>query len=62
LTEGKHLLLDPSAVATVYFGPAQVVMDEYSNGKSLSGAAEICVFNFADLAVLRPAHIVVGAA
>jgi len=61
LTEGKHLLLDPSAVATVYFGPAQVVMDEYSNGKSLSGAAEICVFNFADLAVLRPAHVVVGA-
>jgi len=62
LTEGKHLLLDPSAVATVYFGPAQVVMDEYSNGKSLSGAAEICVFNFADLAVLRPAHVVVGSA
>jgi HK97 family phage major capsid protein len=61
LTEGKHLLLDPSAVATVYFGPAQVVMDEYSNGKSLSGAAEICVFNFGDLAVLRPAHVVVGA-
>ena len=62
LTEGKHLLLDPSAVATVYFGPAQVVLDEYSNGKSLSGAAEICVFNFADIAVLRPTHVVVGAA
>jgi HK97 family phage major capsid protein len=62
LTEGKHLLLDPSAVANVYFGPAQVVLDEYSNGKSLSGAAEICVFNFADIAVLRPAHVVVGAA
>ena len=62
LTEGKHLLLDPSAVATVYFGPAQVVLDEYSNNKSMSGAAEIVTFNFADLAVLRPAHIVVGAA
>ena len=62
LTEGKHLLLDPSAVATVYFGPAQVVMDEYSNGKSLSGAAELCVFNFADLAIIRPNHIVVGSA
>jgi len=62
LTEGKHLLLDPSAVTTVFFGPAQVVMDEYSNGKSLSGAAEICVFNFGDVAVLRPAHVVVGAA
>ena len=62
LTEGKHLLLDPSAVATVYFGPAQVVLDEYSNNKSMSGAAEIVTFNFADLAVLRPAHVVVGAA
>jgi len=62
LTEGKHLLLDPSAVTTVFFGPAQVVMDEYSNGKSLSGAAEICVFNFADLAIIRPNHIVVGSA
>jgi len=62
LTEGKHLLLDPSAVATVFFGPAQVVMDEYSNGKSLSGAAELCVFNFADLAIIRPNHIVVGSA
>ena len=62
LTEGKHLLLDPSAVATAYFGPAQVVLDEYSNNKSMSGAAEICVFNFADLAVLRPAHVVVGTA
>ena len=62
LTEGKTVLLDPSAVATVFFGPAQVVLDEYSNNKSLSGAAEICVFNFADLAVLRPAHVVVGAA
>ena len=62
LTEGKHLLLDPSAVATTFFGPAQVVLDEYSNGKSLSGAAEIVVFNFADVVVRRPAHVVVGAA
>jgi HK97 family phage major capsid protein len=62
LTEGKHLLMDPSAVALAYFGPAQVVMDEFSNGKSLSGAAEVCVFNFADVAVLRPSHVVVGSA
>jgi HK97 family phage major capsid protein len=62
LTEGKVLLLDPSAVALVYFGGAQVVLDEYSSGKAITGAAEICTFNYADLAVLRPAHIVVGAA
>ena len=62
LTEGKHLLMDPSAVALTYFGPAQVVMDTFSSGKALTGAAEAVVFNFADLAVLRPAHIVVGSA
>jgi hypothetical protein len=60
LTEGKHLLLDPAAVALTYFGPAQVVMDSFSNGKSISGAAEICTFNFADVALLRPSHVVVG--
>lgn len=60
LAEGKVLLLDPTAVALVYFGGAQVVLDEYSNGKAITGAAEICTFNYADLAVLRPAHIVLG--
>jgi hypothetical protein len=60
LTEGKHLLLDPSAVALTYFGPAQVVLDTFSSGKALTGAAEAVVFNFADLAVLRPAHILLG--
>jgi HK97 family phage major capsid protein len=60
LTEGKHLLLDPSAVALVFFGGAQVVLDEYSSGKAISGAAELCVFNYADLVALRPAHLVLG--
>jgi hypothetical protein len=36
------------------------VLDEYSSGKAISGAAEVCVFNYADVAVLRPAHIVLG--
>ena len=48
-------------MATVFIGPAQVVQDEYSNGKSLSGVAEICILNFCDNAVLRPNPIVVGA-
>lgn len=60
LSEGKHLLIDPTAVSCVYFGPAQVVLDEYSNGKSLSGTAEICVFNFCDVVLNRPAHVVAG--
>jgi hypothetical protein len=60
LSQGKHLLLDPSAVALTYFGPAQVVMDTFSSGKALTGAAEVVVFNYADVAILRPAHVVVG--
>jgi HK97 family phage major capsid protein len=60
LTEGKVLLLDPTAVAIVYFGGAQVVLDQYSGGKAITGAAEICTFNYSDLSVLRPAHIVLG--
>jgi len=60
LTEGKHLLLDPTAINCVYFGPAQVEMDTFSNGKSMSGAAEICVFNFVDVVLNRPAHVVAG--
>ena len=60
MPEGKHLLMDPSAVALVFFGPAQVLLDEYSGGKALSGSAEIVTFNFCDVAVLRPTHLVVG--
>jgi HK97 family phage major capsid protein len=60
LTQGKHLLLDPSAVALTYFGPAQVLLDTFTSGKALTGAAEVVVFNYADVAVLRPAHVVVG--
>jgi HK97 family phage major capsid protein len=62
ITEGKHLLMDPSAVALAYFGPAQVLMDEFSNGKAINGSAEIVVFNHADICALRPQHIVVGSA
>jgi HK97 family phage major capsid protein len=60
LTAGKIILLDPSAVACVYFGPAQVLLDEYSGGKALSGAAELVTFSFCDVCLLRPAQIVVG--
>lgn len=60
LTEGKHLLIDPTAVSCVYFGPAQVELDTFSNGKSINGGAEICVFNFVDVVLNRPAHVVAG--
>ena len=62
LTEGKHLLLDPAAVVLAYFGTAQIVEDLYSNGKSTRGDAEMVVFNFADLGIMHPEHVVVGSA
>lgn len=62
LTEGKHLLLDPAAVVLAYFGPAQIIEDLYSNGKSARGDSELIVFNFADVALIHPEHVVVGSA
>ena len=57
---GKALLLDPKTIRTVYWGAPQLVVDRVSNGKSLSGAADLIVFNLCDVAALHPAQIVVG--
>lgn len=62
LTEGKHLLLDPEAVVLAYFGTAQIIEDLYSGGKSIKGDAEMVVFNFADVGVMHPEHVVIGSA
>ena len=56
----KALLFDPATIRTVYWGAPQLVVDRVSNGKSLSGAADLIVFNLCDIAVLHPAQIVVG--
>ena len=58
--EGKVLLADFSAVKLVYFGAAQIVIDGYSNGKSISGATEINILNFADVVVTNESSIAVG--
>ena len=34
--------------------------DLVENGKAISGTAEICVFNFCDVVLNRPAHVVTG--
>jgi HK97 family phage major capsid protein len=60
--QGSVILADFSSVLEIFFGAPQVVVDRFSGGKAISGASEIVVFNFADLAVLRPAHVVVGSA
>jgi hypothetical protein len=60
LPTGKALLFDPATVRTVFWGAPQLVVDRVSNGKSLSGAADLIVFNLCDVAALHPAQIVVG--
>jgi hypothetical protein len=60
LPAGKALLFDPATIRTVYWGAPQLVVDRVSNGKSLSGAADLIVFNLCDVAALHPAQIVVG--
>ncbi len=58
--EGKALFIDPSVVRCVFWDAPQVLIDRTSNGKSLSGAVELVVLNLCDLAVIHPAHVVVG--
>jgi HK97 family phage major capsid protein len=60
LPEGKALFFDPSVVRTVFWGGPQLLVDRTSNGKSLSGAMELVIFNLCDLAVLHPGSVVVG--
>jgi hypothetical protein len=62
VSEGKVLLLDPQAVTMMFWGSPQLISDRFSSGKSLSGALEIVVLSLADVAVLNPAHVVVGSA
>lgn len=57
---GKVLLTDPSQIVTIYWGAPQLIVDRFSNGKSASGAAELILFNLCDIAVLHPAHLIIG--
>jgi HK97 family phage major capsid protein len=59
---GKALLLDPTTVAIVYFGPPQIVVDTSSNGKSIRGDTEVVVFNVVDVAIRNRDLVVVGSA
>ena len=60
MTQGKILLFEPQRVEVVYFGPAMLLIDPFSNGKSVTGQTEVHVINFIDLGVSDPSLIVVG--
>ena len=62
VSEGRVLLLDPAAVRLIFWGSPQLIADRFSEGKSLAGSLELVVLNLADVAVINPAHVVVGSA
>ena len=58
--EGKVLLMDPSVMVLVYFGPAQAVVDRYTGGKSANGQSEVIVLNMVDVGCTNEEAICVG--
>jgi hypothetical protein len=62
IPEGSVVLLDRRAVAPVFFGPPQLLVNPYSGANSITGARTIVVFNYADVGVPEPGLIVVGSA
>ena len=60
VTEGKFILTDVSRINVVYFGPATIIIDPFSNGKSIMGQTEVHLHNFVDIAVNDSSLVVVG--
>lgn len=60
IPEGTVILLDRRALAPVYFGPPMMIANPYTGGNSITGATSVVVGNYADLAVMEPALVVVG--
>ena len=60
ITEGKVIFVDPTMLRCVYWGAPQLIVDRFSNNKSISGAAELILFNLCDIAALHPAQMVLG--
>lgn len=57
---GRVLLLNPTELRLIYWGAPQLLIDRFSAGKSISGAMELHLFNLTDIAVLFPAHVILG--
>lgn len=60
--EGTHFFGAWDVVKMAFFGPPQIIVDGFSNGKSITGDREIVVINYCDLGVTHPEHLAIGKA
>ena len=61
-TEGKVVLADMKAFTLLFYGPPQLIVDPFSNGKSTTGPTEIIVQNYLDSLITDRDLIVIGSA
>ena len=61
-TEGKVVLADMSKINLIFNGPAHLLADGLSGGKSTFGTTELIVMNWLDSAITDPATVVIGSA
>ena len=59
-TEGKVLLADMTAITLLNYGPPQLIVDAFSNGKSTTGQTELIVQNYVDSLIRDRSLVVVG--
>ena len=59
-TEGKVVLADMSAITLLFYGPPQLIVDPFSNGKSTTGQTELIVQNYVDSLIRDRSLVVVG--
>ena len=60
VTENKIVLADMSAVTLLNYGPPQLIVDAFSNGKSTTGQTELIVQNYVDSMIRDRNLVVVG--
>lgn len=62
IPQGKLIALDPSRVAVIRWAAPQLLIDRFSNSKSITGNCEVIVLDAVDLVAARPSEIVIGSA
>ena len=56
------LLADMSAITLLFYGPPQLIVDAFSNGKSTTGQTELIIQNYTDSLIRDRSLVVVGSA